>query len=95
MWTSSVNSGLGTASPSSVTTGSYSCGVKRVMKRKVTTFWSNDSGQSIAEYALIIALVAVGLVLVLIAFRDEIGRVFNTIRGEMETRGSPSQLQGD
>ena len=66
-----------------------------MLKRTPTTFWSDDSGQSIPEYALIIALVSLGLVLVLVAFRDEIGRVFNMIRGEMETQGTPVQVQAD
>ena len=56
-------------------------------------FWSDDSGQSITEYALIIALVSLGLVLVLIAFRDEIGRVFNSIRSTLEAEGVPAQVQ--
>ena len=48
-------------------------------------FWSDESGQGLTEYAVIIALVSVALILVLIAFRDEIARVFNDIRGELST----------
>ena len=51
----------------------------------VRNFWSDESGQGLTEYAVIIALVSVALILVLIAFRDEIARVFNDIRGELET----------
>ncbi|MDT8342571.1 MAG: Flp family type IVb pilin [Longimicrobiales bacterium] len=54
-----------------------------LMKR----FWNDESGQGLTEYAVIIALVSVALILVLIAFRDEIARVFNDIRGELNTAG--------
>lgn len=40
-------------------------------------FWSDESGQGLTEYALIIALVAVALIAVLIVFRNQIGGVFN------------------
>lgn len=47
-------------------------------------FWADESGQALTEYALIIALVSIGLILVLVAFRNELGRVFNAIRAELE-----------
>jgi pilus assembly protein Flp/PilA len=40
-------------------------------------FWSDESGQGLVEYALIIALVAVGLIAILIVLRNSIGDVFN------------------
>jgi Flp pilus assembly pilin Flp len=55
------------------------------------SFWADESGQTFTEYALILALVSIGLVLVLVAFRNELGRVFNAIRTELETAG-PSQV---
>jgi pilus assembly protein Flp/PilA len=39
--------------------------------------WSDDSGQGLVEYALIIALVAVGLIAILLVLRNSIGNVFN------------------
>ena len=48
------------------------------------SFWREESGQALTEYALIIALVSIGLILVLIAFRDELGRIFNAVRTELE-----------
>jgi pilus assembly protein Flp/PilA len=39
--------------------------------------WSNESGQGLVEYALIIALVAVGLIAILLVLRNSIGNVFN------------------
>lgn len=40
-------------------------------------FWNDESGQGLTEYALIIALVAVALIVVLVIFRNQIGGVFN------------------
>jgi pilus assembly protein Flp/PilA len=39
--------------------------------------WSDESGQGLVEYALIIALVAVGLIAILLVLRNSIGNVFN------------------
>jgi pilus assembly protein Flp/PilA len=39
--------------------------------------WSDEAGQGLVEYALIIALVAVGLIAILIVLRNSIGDVFN------------------
>jgi pilus assembly protein Flp/PilA len=41
------------------------------------TFWSDETGQGLVEYALIIALVAVGLIAILLVLRNSIGNVFN------------------
>jgi pilus assembly protein Flp/PilA len=40
-------------------------------------FWSDETGQGLVEYALIIALVAVGLIAILLILRNSIGDVFN------------------
>ena len=40
-------------------------------------FRSDDTGQGLVEYALIIALVAVGLIAILLILRNSIGDVFN------------------
>ena len=47
------------------------------MKRFWQAFWSDESGQGLVEYALIIALVAVGLIAILLVLRNSIGDVFN------------------
>ena len=39
--------------------------------------WSDESGQGLVEYALIIALIAVGLISILLVLRNSIGNVFN------------------
>lgn len=61
------------------------------MKDLIQRFWSDDSGQGLTEYALIIGLVSVGLILVLTAFRDEIGNVINNITLELRNVG-PNQV---
>ena len=38
--------------------------------------WSDDSGQGLTEYALLIALISLGLVLLLGAYRNALGNVF-------------------
>ena len=53
------------------------------MKKMFKSFWADESGQGLTEYALIIALVAIGLIIILIAFRDAIVRIFVAIRGEL------------
>lgn len=61
--------------------------MKDLMKR----FWNDESGQGLVEYALIIALVSIGLILVLIAFRNAIGGVFQNITTELNSAG-PNQM---
>jgi pilus assembly protein Flp/PilA len=46
------------------------------MKSLWHTFWGDESGQGLVEYALIIALVAVGLIAILIVLRNSVGNVF-------------------
>ena len=63
------------------------------MKQLFKSFWADESGQGLTEYALIVALVSIALILVLVAFRNEIGRIFNAIRGELNTNvGSINQV---
>ena len=47
------------------------------------SLWSDESGQGLTEYAVIIALVAVGLILVLVAFREAIANVFRDTTTEL------------
>jgi pilus assembly protein Flp/PilA len=44
---------------------------------------SDQSGQGLVEYALIIALVAVGLVAILLVLRNSIGNVFNNAAAQL------------
>ena len=47
------------------------------MKSAWRAFWSDDSAQGLVEYALIIALVGVGLIAILLVLRNSVGNVFN------------------
>jgi Flp pilus assembly pilin Flp len=55
---------------------------------KLVSFWTDESGQGLTGYAVIFALVAVALLLALVAFRDEIARVFDAIKQDF--RKTPS-----
>ena len=55
--------------------------------------WTDDSGQGLVEYVLIIALVAVGLVAIISVFRNAIGALFKTIADTLNaapTTGFPA-----
>ena len=43
----------------------------------IANFWHDDSGQGLTEYALVLALVSIGLIAVLVIFRDAIGGIFD------------------
>ncbi len=54
------------------------------MQNLWNTFWSDDSGQGLVEYSLIIALVAVGLVAALGLLKDDIEEIFGAIGDELD-----------
>jgi pilus assembly protein Flp/PilA len=56
------------------------------MKTLLRSMWNDESGQGLTEYVLIIALVAVGLILVLGVFRNAIGSVFDTATDQLKTQ---------
>ncbi len=45
---------------------------------------ADESGQGLVEYAIIVALVAVGLIAILVVIRNSVGNVFNTSRNELD-----------
>ena len=53
--------------------------------------WSDESGQGLTEYALIIGLVSVALVFLLVAMSNELGRVFNAIVDQLNGAGPTQQ----
>jgi Flp pilus assembly pilin Flp len=53
------------------------------MKSLWQAYWSDDSAQGLVEYALIIALIAVGLVAILLVLRNSIGNVFNNAASQL------------
>jgi pilus assembly protein Flp/PilA len=58
------------------------------MKELWNNFVSDDSGQGLVEYVLIIALVAIGLIAVMLIFRNQIGGIFDVISTELNNAPS-------
>ena len=56
--------------------------------------WSDDSGQGLTEYAVIVGLVSIALVLLLGLMSDELGRIFNAIVNELTGVGPQQQQAG-
>ncbi len=54
------------------------------MKDLLKRFLTDESGQGLTEYALVLALISIGLIAVLIVFRDAIGRVFDRVVGVLD-----------
>jgi pilus assembly protein Flp/PilA len=52
-------------------------------------FWNDEAGQGLTEYALILALVSIGLIAVLVIFRDSIGGIFGRVAQVLQ--GAPSE----
>jgi pilus assembly protein Flp/PilA len=51
-------------------------------------FWNDEQGQGLVEYVLIIALVAIGLISIMLIFRNAIGNVFN--KASVELNNAPA-----
>jgi pilus assembly protein Flp/PilA len=54
------------------------------MRELLSSFVSDESGQGLTEYVLIIALVAIGLIVALGVFRDSIDGIFRRISGTLD-----------
>jgi pilus assembly protein Flp/PilA len=61
------------------------------MTRMLKALWKDEEGQGLTEYALLLVLVSLGLILVLENFRDELGDVFNNAADELEDAGEIEQ----
>jgi pilus assembly protein Flp/PilA len=55
------------------------------MQTLIRRIWADDSGQGLSEYALIIAVVALGVMAALIVMREEIIGTFRGASNGMET----------
>lgn len=58
------------------------------VKALIERFRSDESGQGLVEYVLIIALVAIGLVAVMLIFRNSIGNTFTNVTQTLNTAPS-------
>jgi pilus assembly protein Flp/PilA len=54
------------------------------MRELWNNFVADESGQGLVEYVLIIALVAIGLIAIMVLFRNSIGGIFKTISGALD-----------
>ena len=51
--------------------------------------WTDESGQDLAEYALLIALIALAVIVAVALLGDRISNVFNTIGTTLQNQVSP------
>lgn len=54
------------------------------MKDMWNAFLQDESGQGLVEYVLIIALVAIGLITVMVAFRGDVAQIFADIGATLD-----------
>jgi len=54
---------------------------------RVKYLFKEEKGQGMVEYALIIAVVAIVVVLALVTMRDQLSAIFNTIATTLQNRG--------
>jgi len=62
-------------------------------RRPWTRFWRNRSGQGLTEYAMLIALVALGLILILRRFRNSVGNSYKNSTCVLNGNSAVRQLQ--
>ena len=55
------------------------------MMEMFKNFWIDESGQGLAEYAILIALITLALIAVITPFRNAIMAVFNKVTGALVT----------
>jgi pilus assembly protein Flp/PilA len=58
------------------------------MRQLLKRFWSDESGQGMVEYALIVALVAIGLIAVFLYLRNSAGQVLDTAADSLSKQPS-------
>lgn len=56
--------------------------------------WKRDEGQALVEYSLILALVAAGLVTVLLLLRDSVGNSYHRVGDRVDRAGLPVTSPG-
>lgn len=61
------------------------------MKAPLRTLWNDEQGQGLTEYALLIALVSLGLITLLGLYRNAIGNVFKNARTVLDGNNTPIQ----
>lgn len=59
------------------------------MMEMFKSFWADESGQGLAEYAVLIALITLALIAVIRPFRQAIIDVFTAVTSALETADDP------
>jgi pilus assembly protein Flp/PilA len=61
---------------------------EELMQNLWKALWSDDSGQGMVEYALIIALIAIGLIAILVFMRNRTGDVYQAVSDSLQNAPS-------
>ena len=64
------------------------------MRLRGAAAWKRDEGQALVEYSLILALVAAGLAIVLLLFRDTMGNAYGAVGNQVDAAGLPVASPG-
>jgi Flp pilus assembly pilin Flp len=56
------------------------------MRQLLKRLWSDEAGQGMVEYALIVALVAIGLIAVFLYLRNSAGQVLDTAADSLKSQ---------
>jgi pilus assembly protein Flp/PilA len=57
----------------------------RIMKELARKFWDDESGQGLSEYALLLGLIVVGVVLLVHGMGISIKKIFTKANSDLET----------
>jgi pilus assembly protein Flp/PilA len=61
------------------------------MKATLQALWNDEQGQGLTEYALLIALISLGLILLLGSYRNALGNVFRNARNVLANNATVPQ----
>jgi pilus assembly protein Flp/PilA len=61
------------------------------MKATLQALWTDEQGQGLTEYALLIALISLGLILLLGSYRNALGNVFRNARNVLANNATVPQ----
>jgi len=58
-----------------------------MMMNKIKGLFTQEQGQGMTEYGLVLGVIAIGVVVILAAFRDEIMNIFSNVTTEIKGAG--------
>jgi pilus assembly protein Flp/PilA len=61
------------------------------MRSTLHALWNDEQGQGLTEYALLIALISLGLILLLGSYRNALGNVFRNARNVLNGNSTVPQ----